>query len=480
MTFTVVRIIFIILGITGITFSVPLTAAYFLGEYSVIPSFLIPMAVSILLGIFFMYSGKSKKSYLSTRAGFIVVAFSWIAVSLFGALPLFLSGSIPSFTDAFFESASGFSTTGATIIDDVESLPRSINLWRCQTHWLGGMGIVALTVALLPILGVGGFQLIKAETTGPEKGKLTSKITDTAKVLWFIYFGMTMIEFVLLKFAGMDLIDALSHAFSTLGTGGFSTKNSSIGYYNSLSIEVICSVFMFLSGINFSLYYFGFTGKLSDVKDNTEFKVYVSLCLSAILLVTFVQIKNYGGFLTSLRYSSFQTLSIVSTTGFSTADFTLWAPAAQTVLFILFFTGGSSGSTSGGVKVIRWVVLFKQLKNEILKMLHPHGIFTIRINKRAGRKDVVFSVAAFFMCFAMIVAFTTFFGALFGLDVFSSFTGALSMAGNIGPGFNQLGPSHTFSFLPAAVKWWYSFVMMAGRLEFFTMMIFFAPAFWKR
>ncbi|MCR5217256.1 TrkH family potassium uptake protein [Treponema sp.] len=480
MTFTVIRIIFIILGIVGLTFILPAGTAAFLGEYSVLPAFLIPMAVSLILAVVFMAAGRAKKTYLSTRAGFVVVALSWICVSFFGALPFFISGAIPDFTDAFFESASGFTTTGATILDNIEGLPRSINLWRCQTHWLGGMGIVALTVALLPILGVGGFQLIKSETTGPEKGKFTSKISDTAKVLWFIYFGMTLLEFALLKLAGMNFMDALSHAFATLGTGGFSTKNASVGSFGSLRIEVICSVFMFLSSLNFTLYYYGFTGKLSELKNNTELKVFVSLCIGAILIVTLVEIRDYGSFFTSLRYSSFQTLSLISTTGFSTTDFTLWQPAAQVVLLALFFIGGCSGSTAGGIKAIRWVVLFKQLKNEILKMLHPHGIFTIRINKRAGRKDVVFSVAAFFMCFALIIGATTFFGSLFGLDVYSAFTGALSMAGNIGPGFGALGPSSSFSFLHSAVKWWYSFVMIAGRLEFFTLMIFFAPAFWKR
>lgn len=479
MVFTVVRIIFIILGIVGLTFLLPVFAAAFLGEYSVLPSFLIPMGLSLFLAVIFLFAGRGKKTYLSTRAGFIVVALSWICVSFFGAMPFFLSGSIPDFTNAFFESASGFTTTGATILDDIEALPQSINLWRCQTHWLGGMGIVALTVALLPILGVGGFQLIKAETTGPEKTKFTSKITDTAKALWFIYLGMTFLEFVLLKLAGMNYLDALSHSFATLGTGGFSTKNASVAAFGSVKIEVICTVFMFLSSLNFTLYYHGFTGKFSELKNNTELKVFILICSIAILAVTLVEIKDYGNFLTSLRYSSFQTVSLLSTTGFSTADYTLWHSGAQALLFTLYFIGGSSGSTAGGIKPIRWVVFFKQLRNEILKMLHPHGIFTIRINKRAGRKDVVFSVAAFFMCFAIVISSTTLFACLFGLDVYSSLTGALSMAGNIGPGFGRFGPSCTFSFLHDAVKWWYSFVMIAGRLEFFTILIFFAPSFWK-
>lgn len=480
MFFTIVRIVMIILGIVGTTFLIPISAAISLGEYEVLSSFIIPMIFSWLVAVIFFFAGRKKQTRLSTRSAFIVVASAWASVSLFGALPLYFSGAIPNIVDAFFESVSGFSTTGSTILSDIESLPRSINLWRCQTHWLGGMGIVALTVALLPILGVGGFQLIKAETTGPEKGKFTPKITTTSKILWFIYFGFTVTQTILLCIFGMDFIDALSHAFSTLGTGGYSTKNSSVGGFNSVAIDIICTLFMFLSGINFTLYYYLFVKKIAEIKDNTEFKIYLIMIATATLLITIIEKGQYGGFFNSLRYSSFQAISIMSTTGFSTADFTAWHPASQAIIFILFFIGGCSGSTSGGVKVVRWIILSKQLHNELLKMLHPHGIFTIRLNNRAGRKDVVFSVAAFFFVWVMSIALTTFFTCCFGIDVFTSFTGALSMAGNIGPGFNLLGPSANFGWLPAAVKWWYCVLMIAGRLEFFTIIIFFSPSYWKK
>ena len=480
MTFTVLRIVAIVLGIVGTTFLIPLGTALSLGENEAVFPFLIPMLVSWIFFAVFFFAGKNKKTYLSTRSGFVVVLLSWLSASFFGAVPLFASGSVPSFTDAVFESFSGFSTTGATVINNVEILPRSINLWRCQTHWLGGMGIVALTVALLPILGVGGFQLIKNETTGPEKGKLTPKITTTAKALWFLYMTMTLVLCALLYFEGMDFLDALSHAFSTLGTGGFSTRNASIAAFNSPLIDFTCTVFMFLAGINFSLYYYAVTRKFSEIKTNTELKAYIAICLVSIAAVTLIEISHYGNFFTSLRYSSFQTLSVISTTGLATTDYTTFKNASQVIIFILFFIGGCSGSTSGGVKVIRWVVLSKQLHNEVLKMLHPHGVFTIRINKRAGRKDVVFTVAAFFFLFMLLIAVSTFVGALFGLDVFSSFTGALSMVGNIGPGFGMFSPSNTAAFLPAAVKWFYCFVMMAGRLEFFTVIILLSPRFWRK
>ena len=312
----------------------------------------------------FIFLFRKQKFNLKIKFTFVIVASAWIFTSLFGALPLFTSGYIPSFTDAVFESVSGFSTTGASILSEIENLPRSINLWRCQTHWLGGMGIVALTVALLPLLGVGGFQLIKAETTGPEKGKITPKITTTAKYLWLIYVIFTAIQTILLKIFGMDFIDALSHAFSTLGTGGFSTKNNSIASYNSIPIDIICTIFMFLAGINFSLFYYFVTKKFQDIKDNSELKAYCGICIFAIIAMTLCLLPTYKSFGTALRYAAFQTTTIISTTGFASADFTLWPMTAQFFVFILFFIGGCSGSTAGGIKVIRWVVLHKQLSNE--------------------------------------------------------------------------------------------------------------------
>lgn len=482
MTFLIFKVIFLICAVVGTSFLIPVSVAVFCKEYSVLPSFIIPLAVSWILGlVFVLFGGKKKKKVtLSIRASFAVVAVAWITVGLYGAIPFLISGSIPRVVDAVFESVSGFSTTGATILNDVEALPRSINLWRCLSHWLGGMGIVALTVALMPVLGVGGFQLIKAETTGPEKGKFTSRITTTAKILWFIYFGMTVVHALLLKFAGMDWIDSLSHAFSTLGTGGFSTKNASIGHYNSAAIDWICTLFMFFSGVNFTLYYYMFTREISEIKTNTEFKAYIGISLISVLLVTFLQAGYFGGFFKSLRYSAFTVASILTTTGYGVSDYTFWLPASQCILFTLFFIGGSSGSTSGGVKVIRWVILSKQLKNELLKILHPHGIFSIRLNQRAGRKDVVYSVAAYFFLYAIFVLITTFVGAIARMDIFTAFTGAISMVGNVGPGFNALGPSNNCAWLCDGVKWWYCLAMIAGRLELFTLFIFLIPDYWRK
>ena len=474
------KIASILLSIVGILFAIPLGFAFYYGESSVYLSFIIPMAASFLLVAAVNFPTRKFKITLNTRQTFLTVALSWIVISFMGAIPMYASGSIPRFVDALFESVSGFSTTGSTILSEIESLPKSINMLRCLTHWIGGMGIVTLTVALLPLLGVGGFQLIKAETTGPEKGKVPARITTTAKILWLIYFGFTAAETIALKLAGMTFTDALSHAFATLGTGGFSTRNASIGSYNSVAIDVIIMIFMFLAGINFSLYFYIITRKFRDITTNSEFKAYLVIVAALIVAVSISLRKVYGSFGDTLRYSSFQVVSLMTTTGFSTADFMKWPAATQFLLFVTFFIGGCSGSTSGGVKVIRWLVLGKQVQNETRKMLHPHGVFAIRLNGRPGRKDIVFNVAAFMVVYFALVLITTFVGCLGNLDVWSSFTGALSMVGNIGPGYGLLGPAENFGFLPDFVKYWYSFAMLAGRLELYTMIIYFLPVYWEK
>lgn len=478
--FIFARLIFIILSIVGLSLLLPISTAFATGERQVISSFAIPLLTSLVLGTGFYFFGKKTKLKFSVRSVFAFVAVAWISISIFGTIPFLLSGSIKTFHDALFESISAFSTTGATIFSDVESLPRSINLWRCQMHWLGGMGVIALTVALLPLLGVGSFQLIKAESTGPEKGQITPKMANTAKTLWLLYVGFTLAHFIALKICGLDFIDSLCHAFSTLGTGGFSTKNASIGSYNSLAVEIICTVFMFLAGVNFSLYFYVITGKFEEVKKNSELKAYISLFLICVGMITLVLVPHYGSFAKALRYSSFQVASVMTTTGYATADFTTWPYAAQFFIFLLFFTGGCSGSTSGGFKIIRWVVLQKQARNEMLKMLHPHGVFTISLNKKPGRKDLVFNVAAFAFVYFALIGITTMVGTFCKLDIFTSFTASLAMLGSIGPAFGGLGPSENYGALCPFLKYWYCFAMIAGRLELYNLIIFLFPDYWKK
>ncbi|MCQ2982008.1 MAG: TrkH family potassium uptake protein [Treponemataceae bacterium] len=468
-----------LLAVVTITMVFPGIVALCYREYAYIGAFMIPAAVGLVTGIITVWHGRKSKFQLSPRSGFAAVALCWVTSSLAGAVPLYLSGFFPTFSDAVFEAVSGFTTTGSTILSEIESLPRCVNLWRSQMHWLGGMGIVALTVALLPLFGVGGFQLIKAETTGPEKGKITPTITQTAKILWFIYLGFTVAEAVLLWIAGMDVVDAIAHSFATVGTGGFSSRNASIGGFNSTAIDCIIIVFMFLCGINFSLYYYLFTGNRDDIRRNTELKAYIAILGAAILLITVSITPVYGNILQALRYAAMQATSFISTTGFATADYTQWPKLAQTVLFSLMFIGSCSGSTAGGVKVIRWVVIAKQMKLEIKKMLHPHGVYTIRINGSPARSDLVSSVAAFLFLYAALTGITTFIASLNGVDVITSFTTALTMIGNIGPGFGAIGPSDNFGFYSSLSKWWFSFIMIAGRLELYTMIIFFSPEYWE-
>lgn len=477
---TCLKIISVLCCIVGITFAIPLGVAVYYNEPSVYLPFIIPMVITIIFAAIINIPSRKVKIHLSIRQTFLIVALSWVFVSLLGALPLFFSGSYPNFLDAFFESVSGFSTTGCTVCGAVEDLPRSINMWRCLSHWLGGMGVVTLTVALLPLLGVGGFQLIKAETTGPEKGKVTARITTTAKVLWLIYAGFTFIEAALLMWAGMSFDDALAHAFSTLGTGGFSSKNNSIGSFDSATIDYIISVFMLIAGINFSLFYYLIIRKFRDIFSNSEFKAYIGIVVIITVCITLCLIPFYHSFGTSVRYGFFQVLAIITTTGFGTADYLLWPSTAQFFLFILFFIGGCSGSTGGGFKVVRWVIFWKQFKNETKKILHPHGVFTIRLNNKVGRKDVVFSVAAFFMAYVLLIIITTFIGCLGQLDITTAFTGAVSMVGNVGPAFGALGPAENYGALAGFVKLWYCFAMIAGRLELYTMIIFFIPSYWKK
>lgn len=471
------KIIFMILAIVAGSFILPIFTAVYKNEMYLIPSFLIPMLCICTIAAVLFFADKSKIK-LSVRGGIILVALAWTGAGILGALPLFLSGTIPEFSNALFESISGFTTTGATILTDIEACPMTMHIWRTQMHWLGGMGIVALTVALFPLLGVGGFHLIKSETTGPHKGKVTAKITHTAKALWFIYLGMTVLQTILLMIAGMPFLEAVCHTFATLGTGGFSTRNASVGAFNSVWIDGICTVFMLLAGVNFSLYFMLFTGHIGDIFKNSELNAYIRIVIISAAVITFALYPVYG-FADSIRHSFFQVASIITTTGFSTVNYDSWPELAKFVLLLLMFVGGCSGSTAGGIKVIRWVILRKQAVNEMNRLLHPHGVFSIQLDKRPGRKDIVYSTAGFIFCYVVITVITAFAAIIGGADLLSGFTASLALAGNIGPGFGSVGPAGNFAFFPPAAKYIFSFAMLAGRLELYTMIIYFLPIFWR-
>ena len=474
MLLSIFRVLTYILGIAGSALLLPLAVALVDSDRRMALVFLIPLLAVWIVAIVFWFAVRKRPKVFDVKSAFGVVGLIWIVICAYGSIPLFFSGAFPSFSDAVFESVSGFTTTGASVLQEVETLPRSVNLWRCETHWLGGMGVIALAVALIPLLGIGGFRLIKAETTGPDKEKLTSFIANTAKSLWLIYVMLTVVQMLLLHFAGLGWVDSIAHAFSTMGTGGFSTRNASVGAFGLPAVEWICTIFMLLASVNFALYYRLFTGRLREVAGDSELRALIIVVLSSIAVVTLLEYNASTPFSQTVRNVAFQTSSIVSTTGFMTADYTRWCPPAQVVILLLFFIGGCSGSTAGGVKVIRWTILAKEIGNEMRRIVHPHQVFTLRINGKPGHESLIPVVASFILTYFILVLATTFAGAIAGLDVFTALSAAASMVGNIGPALGQLGPTANYGSLPTALKWWYCFAMLAGRLEIYTLLIMIA------
>ena len=470
----------IIFGVITLLMIPSLVAAFITGETAMVRAFLFPLVAGIILILPAALFINRSPPNLRARDGFLLVFLTWIFSSIAGSIPYYLSPLNMKFYDAIFESTCGFATTGATTLSDVEALPRSLLLWRSTSHWAGGMGIILLTVALLPLLGVGGFQLIKAEVPGPEKDKFTPRITAAAKILWGVYCIFTVILALLYRLGGMEWFDAVCHSFTIMATGGVSTKNAGFGYYNSPFIDWVTVIFMLLGALNFNMYYRISRGKFRDLLQNTESRVYFFIFVIAALVISLILIPQYGSFGEALRFGSFQTASILTTTGNARIDYSTWPPLAQAVLFCLMFIGGCSGSTAGGIKVIRHTVLFKQAWNELRRILYPKGVFSIQLNKKVGRKDVVYGVAGFVFLYFMIVGTTTLITAAAGFDLFSSFSAALSVTGNIGTGFGAVGPNHDFSVFPPHLKLFFSLVMIAGRLELWTVFVLFTPEYWKR
>ncbi len=453
---------------------------------------------TIIVGLIFRFVTKGFKKEIKKREGYIVVTLGWIFMSLSGTLPYLFTESIPSFTNAFFETISGYTTTGASILDDIESMPNGILFWRSTTHWIGGMGIIVLTIAVLPLLGIGGMQLFAAEAPGPSADKLHPRITDTAKRLWYIYFGFTITEAILLKVAGMSVFDAVNHAMSTLSTGGFSTKNASVAYWNDQpAIQYIIVFFMFLAGTNFVLSYYAFKGKISKVLHDEEFKTYFFNIIVLTIVVALVIYFNanvsqiptetqllahpmvYGEFESSLRHGLFQVASVITTTGFVTADFTIWTPFLTVIFFFLMFFGASAGSTAGGVKFVRYIIMIKNGFLEFKRSIHPSAIIPVRYNNRTVSQDIVFNIMAFFILYLLVFALGALVFGFLGLDYVTSLGGAASSLGNVGPAFGKLSPVHNFNSLPDLGKWWSALLMLLGRLELFTVLILFTPYFWK-
>jgi trk system potassium uptake protein TrkH len=467
--------------LVSLTMAVPLGAAALLGETGMIRAFALSMALPmpLALPVLFVFTRKQRISF-GASDGFLLVFFIWIISCLLGSLPFLFSAAAPRPADAFFESVSGFSTTGISLFGDVEVLPRSLLLWRAMTHWLGGIGIVMLTVALFPLMGIGAFQLVKAETSGPEKEKITPKITATAKILCFIYLGLTALLTALLALGGMDWLDAVMHAFSTIATGGFSSRNNSIASFSSPFIEWVCVVFMILSGYNFSLLYQLLRGRIRDALHNSEGRAYLGIVVISSLAVALSLASGGEDLSTALRRGFFHCSSILTSCGFASADHNLWPPLAQGVLLLLMLVGGCSGSTAGGVKVVRWVVLYKQAMNEVRRLLYPRGVFNIRLNHRTGRKDVVYGVAGFIFIYFVMIAAAFLLTASAGVEAWDSLNAALLCLGNIGIGLGKLTSGAVLAACPDYVKWGLSLLMIAGRLEIWTFFVLFTPEYWRR
>jgi trk system potassium uptake protein TrkH len=481
------RILSFLLATVALTMIVPLALAAFYREAPEIRVFALTIGTVLLVTVPVLIVCRKKKVIFTAADGFLLVCLAWVFTCLLGAFPYYLSGVLPRFIDAFFESCSGFSTTGATLIADVETIPRALLFWRGMSHWLGGMGIVVLTVAILPLLGIGGLQLVKAETTGPESKKLTPRVTATAKTLWLLYIVFTLAQTVLLRIGGMAWFDAVFHAFSTMSSGGFSTRNNSVAAWNSPWIEWVCIVFMILAGFNFNLVWRLIQRKFREVFRNSEARAYVLVILAATAICAVCLFTAGsavpGGPLPlglSVRRGLFQSISLLSTTGFAVTDHTLWPPLAQTVLFFIMFLGGCSSSAAGGIKLVRYTVLFKQMGNEMKKLLNPRGVFTIRLNDRVGRKDVVYGVAGFVFLYMAVAAASSLLLCACGLDIFSSLNLALLAQGNIGAGLGRSNFGPVIYGLPAIAKVGLCFTMIAGRLELWTVFVLFSRDFRRR
>jgi len=456
---------------------------------AIIKSAAIPIICGLLLYVLTKSIHRKNKTHNELRAkdGFVIVTLGWIAIAVFGALPFYFSSTPLSFTNAFFESMSGFTTTGASILGDsstyqIEELSKGILFWRSFTHFIGGMGIIVFSIAILPMLGIGGVQLFRAEVAGPVAEKITPRVKQTAKLLWGIYVGFVLLQTLILKFEGMSWFDSLCHAFGTMATGGFSTKTASIAAFNSSLIEITIIIFMFIAATSFSLHYLFLGKRKFDYFKDEEFKIYFFIiCLVSIVLFLDISINsgiNYS--LITFKDSLFTTTSLVTTTGFGTVDFETFPNLSKMCIFFLFFIGGTAGSTTGGIKIIRTLLVVKYLSYELKKLIHPQGVYSIKVGETVVPDTVVKNTLGFYLFYIFIFIIASILFACCGSDIMTSLSASASSLGNIGPGLGSIGPTDNWGHLPSPAKWMSSFCMLLGRLEIFTVMILFSKAFWKK
>ncbi|WP_312652788.1 TrkH family potassium uptake protein [Aminipila sp.] len=479
-----IRSLGVLMMVMGAAMILPLIVSAIYNEIDIVITFIYTIVPVSIIGFLIYYKVIPSQTHLTVRDGFLIVSVCWILAAIISALPFVLSGAIPNIFDAFFECSSGLTTTGATILTDIESLPKGILFWRAFTHWLGGMGILVFAVALLPSLGIGANILASAEAPGPTMDKITPKISDTAKNLYKIYAVITILEIILLMAAGMNLFDASTHTFGSVGTGGFSNYNNSIAHFNSVPIEMIITIFMILSGVNFNLYFYSIrkSGGIRNLLADEEFKLYIIIIVVITTLISlnlwFTQ--TYDNLGQSFRFSIFQTASILTTTGFATTNYDVWPTFSKMLIFTLMLIGACSSSTAGGVKVIRFLVVLKLIKRSIQVRLHPNAIISIKVNDKKLSIDTVSEIANFIFLHILVVAISTLLVSLDGFDILTNLSAVLTCIGNIGPGFNLVGPVMNFSIFSNPVKILLSLVMLAGRLELYTFIMLLMPKFWRQ
>ncbi len=438
------------------------------------------ITLAVALGVYVLTRGQRQEE-IHHREAFLIVVFTWISMSLFSMLPYLLTGTVTSLTDAFFESMSGFTATGATILVDVEVVSHGVLLWRSITQWIGAMGIIVLTLAILPLIGGGGMQLFRAEVPDISVDKLRPRIVDTAKALWCIYVGLTALNVLLYALGGMPLFDSFCHAFTTMATGGFSIKNASIGHYGSYFIDYVCILFMFLSGTNYALLFCLLKGRPGKLLRNAEYRFYCTvIAIAAFCVGAIVWGAGHYAAVDALHYALFQVVTIITSTGFMTADYELWPPAAQLMLMILMFFGGMIGSTSGGVKQVRILLMLKQGYRELFQLIHPRAILTLKLDDRVLSKELLGSIWGFVFLFLAVATVATIAMTAFGVDLVTSASTVISAICNIGPALGNAGPTENYAHLPIPAKWVLIFCMLTGRLEVYTVLILFVPAFWRR
>ena len=476
----VARVIGNLLLLEAAILVLPLSISVYYQEREVILGFLLAMGIMGLLGLF-LSNVKRESPRLKVREAVLIVTLGWTLTSFFAALPFFFSGTIPSLVDAFFEAVSGLTTTGSTIINDIESLPRGTVFWRSLTHWLGGMGILVMTLAILPTLGTGGLQIFKVESPGPSPDKFTPRVVATTKILYTIYLCLTLVQVLLVRLAGLSLFDSLLWAFGTVSTGGLSIYNDSLVRFSSNQFLIYATaVGMILSGVNFSLFYDLGKGRFKQVVQNPELRLYLAiLFISTIFVALNLHGTIYRGLGEAIRQAFFQVSSIMTTTGYSTADFDLWPTFSKGVLFLLMFVGGSAGSTSGGIKVIRFLVAGKVIKREFSRLLHPQAASPITINGKMISPEVVQGVASFYLLYLMTFILGSLVISFENLDLMSAMSAVAASLGNTGPGFGAVGPMQTYAAFSPWGKIVLSFLMLLGRLELFALLLLFTPNYWR-